>query len=183
MTATLAASMDSVFVSPFNPYQPPAADEVLASDAADGTSRRATRGQRLLASLLDTVIALAIMLPVQLKLGVYKNFPQIAKLSIGQTLLWGAFSILVWFILHGYFLAKNAQTIGKRLVGIRVEDQAFERPAEVWKLTILRYLPTAAVSLIPYVGAFVTLIDVLFIFRRDQRCIHDHIAGTVVVKV
>jgi len=39
------------------------------------------------------------------------------------------------------------------------------------------------VSLIPYAGSFVALLDVLFIFRRDQRCIHDHLAGTVVVKI
>ena len=48
---------------------------------------------------------------------------------------------------------------------------------------LLRYLPTSAVSLIPYAGSFVALLDVLFIFRRDQRCIHDHLAGTVVVKI
>lgn len=77
--------------------------------------------------MIDTAIGLAIVLPVQFKLGVYKNFPQVSNFSTGETLLWGAFSILLWFILHGYFLAKNAQTIGKRLVGIRIEDQAYER--------------------------------------------------------
>jgi uncharacterized RDD family membrane protein YckC len=38
------------------------------------------------------------------------------------------------------------------------------------------------VVLLPTVGPFAGLIDVLFIFLKDRRCLHDHIAGTVVVR-
>jgi uncharacterized RDD family membrane protein YckC len=27
------------------------------------------------------------------------------------------------------------------------------------------------------------LVDILFIFRKDERCLHDHLAGTHVVRV
>jgi hypothetical protein len=33
------------------------------------------------------------------------------------------------------------------------------------------------------VGTFLVLVDVLFIFRKDRRCVHDHIAGTRVVNL
>jgi uncharacterized RDD family membrane protein YckC len=39
------------------------------------------------------------------------------------------------------------------------------------------------VALIPVIGGFLPLVDVLFIFRHDRRCIHDLLAGTNVVKV
>jgi hypothetical protein len=33
------------------------------------------------------------------------------------------------------------------------------------------------------VGGVLSMIDSLAIFRKDQRCIHDHVAQTQVVKV
>jgi uncharacterized RDD family membrane protein YckC len=48
---------------------------------------------------------------------------------------------------------------------------------------LMRYFPIWVVSLIPFVGAFLILIDLLSIFRSDQRCIHDWLAGTRVVAV
>jgi uncharacterized RDD family membrane protein YckC len=179
----LAHSTGSMLVSPFNPYQAPAADDAPPSAEGDGTSRGATRGQRLLAAIVDSVVALVLLLPLQLYFGVYRNFPKIVPLSFGATVVWAAVSLAVWFVLHGYFLAKNGQTIGKRIVGIRVEDRAYVRPAQLWKLTLVRYLPIAALVLIPKVGPVFSLIDTLFIFRRDRRCLHDHIADTVVVRV
>ena len=46
-----------------------------------------------------------------------------------------------------------------------------------------RYLPMSAVSLIPILGGLLAIIDVLFIFRKDKRCVHDLIAGSKVVKI
>ncbi len=53
----------------------------------------------------------------------------------------------------------------------------------VQRLLGLRYLPWWAASIVPFVGGLFALIDALFIFRKDHRCIHDHIAGTKVVQV
>lgn len=39
----------------------------------------------------------------------------------------------------------------------------------------------AVISAIPLAGAAFGLVDILFIFRADRRCIHDLIAGTHVV--
>ena len=35
---------------------------------------------------------------------------------------------------------------------------------------------------VPYLGMIFHLVDSLFIFREDRRCLHDRIAGTRVVR-
>ena len=52
---------------------------------------------------------------------------------------------------------------------------------EFGKLIALRYLTTHAIALIPFVDFIYWLVNVLFIFGDDRRCIHDRIAGTRVV--
>jgi hypothetical protein len=49
-------------------------------------------------------------------------------------------------------------------------------------LLLKRYLPVQVVGSIPVLGMFASLVDVLFIFRDDRRCVHDLIAGTQVTK-
>jgi uncharacterized RDD family membrane protein YckC len=167
-----------------NPYQPPAHDEFPFQDADAPKSRLATRGQRFGAAWIDGMISIVILLPAEWKAGMFDGYPRHMKAQTpGVTALWALFGFVVWFILHSYFLIRNAQTIGKRLVGIRIEDFATGKRAEFSKLVFLRYLPLNLVSVIPKVGVVFPLIDALLIFRRDHRCVHDHIAGTVVVKV
>lgn len=43
-------------------------------------------------------------------------------------------------------------------------------------------LPVYAIGSIPFLAALPSLIDVLFIFRKDRRCVHDLIAGTQVMR-
>ena len=37
-------------------------------------------------------------------------------------------------------------------------------------------------SAVPWLGRYLRLLDVLFIFRDDKRCVHDIIADTKVVE-
>jgi hypothetical protein len=47
---------------------------------------------------------------------------------------------------------------------------------------ILRGFIPGLIGAIPYIGPLFSLVNVLFIFREDYRCVHDHIAGTIVVQ-
>jgi uncharacterized RDD family membrane protein YckC len=44
-----------------------------------------------------------------------------------------------------------------------------------------RWLVPYLMTLIPFAGLVLALLDVLFIFRDDQRCLHDLLADTKVV--
>jgi uncharacterized RDD family membrane protein YckC len=50
-------------------------------------------------------------------------------------------------------------------------------------MILLRYLPISLAALIPVIGPYLSLVDVVFIFGSERRCIHDRLAGTKVVKV
>ena len=70
-------------------------------------------------------------------------------------------------------------------VGVGEGLTVFLRLGEVppfGKLIGLRYLPLMVVSVIPIpLIQIAGLIDALFIFRADRRCVHDLMAGTRVI--
>jgi uncharacterized RDD family membrane protein YckC len=69
-----------------------------------------------------------------------------------------------------------------------------ERGTRLWAITMdgsrisfgtgvfLRNWISKLIGSVPYLGTVFHLADCLFIFREDRRCIHDHIAGTRVVR-
>lgn len=169
-----------------NPYQAPEADQRAEEYAPleHGRLIQATRGSRLAASFIDGVLALGVLLPIQVAAGVYRGFPNpnAQQLSPLQTVMWSAVGLLVYVALHGYFLKRGGQTIGKRLMRIRIANAQDGSTPPLDRLLLWRVLPVHVVVLVPFVGLLATLVDVLCIFRPDHRCIHDHLAGTVVVK-
>jgi len=52
----------------------------------------------------------------------------------------------------------------------------------IYKLIFLRQLPMFTWQLIPFVGNIFAMADYALIFDRSQRCIHDLLAGTNVVR-
>lgn len=172
-----------------NPYQAPDAD----ADADAGSSYRHTsasqrplvlapRGTRLGASFIDGVLALGILLPIQYAAGVFEGLAQGAKQTPLQTVLWSMGGLVLFVLLHGYFLKQNGQTIGKRLLRIRIASVEDGSTPPLDRLLLWRVLPTQLVVLVPYVGPLAMLVDAFFIFRPDHRCVHDHLARTIVVR-
>ena len=77
-------------------------------------------------------------------------------------------------------LARNGQTIGKKASNIRIvrsdgSDAGFAR------LFFLRMMLFWALNAVPFIGPVFSLVNILFIFREDRRCIHDLLADTMVV--
>jgi len=46
---------------------------------------------------------------------------------------------------------------------------------------VLCYVLPSLVAQIPLVGVLVALANALFIFGEENRCLHDHLAGTWVI--
>ncbi len=85
--------------------------------------------------------------------------------------------VLIYWSVQAVFLTKDGQTIGKKVTKIRIVNENTGENGGFVPNVLLRAIVNALLSLIP----FYALIDILFIFRKDRRCIHDFIAGTVVV--
>jgi uncharacterized RDD family membrane protein YckC len=159
-----------------NPYQAPVED--VAPEIGPDSELLASRGSRFAAALIDGVANIVVYIGLFWGLGLMN---QLASTELSQQLINAAFAFGIWFAINVAFLL-NGQTLGKRLIGIRMVDYTTGATAPLGRLLLLRYLPTSLVSAIPKIGPFLTLIDVLFIFGGEQRCIHDHIAGTKVVQ-
>jgi len=155
----------------------------------------ASRGDRFLAQLLDNVIGLACILPGALMIafaavragfnyklgGGIEGLATVAGIGAGLSVL--SFAALTLFAVQLWMLVTRGQTIGKRVLGVRIvtiDDGA--NPGFI-KIFLLRLILPALLSAVPYLGMFFTLTDYFFIFREDRRCIHDLLAGTKVVKV
>jgi uncharacterized RDD family membrane protein YckC len=178
-----AANEHLVDQGTFNPYQAPGEDREVERVAAGQVPLvLATRGSRLGASIIDALLAIIIVGPLQYVTGVYDDFPNATKPSPLQTVLWSAGGLVLFVLMHGYFLRKNGQTVGKRLLRIRIADVTDGSTPALDRLLLWRVLPVHLVVLLPYVGVLASLVDALFIFRRDQRCLHDHSARTIVVQ-
>ena len=63
---------------------------------------------------------------------------------------------------------------------IRIVDVTSNGAATAVKLLGLRYVLVMLLGAIPIIGGLLGVIDFLFIFREDRRCVHDLIAGTKV---
>jgi uncharacterized RDD family membrane protein YckC len=78
-------------------------------------------------------------------------------------------------------LARNGQTIGKKLLGIKVV-RVDGSPVSLFRVFFLRYVCNTFLTLIPVAGSLYSLVDVLMIFSESRRTVHDHIADTIVIK-
>jgi len=167
-----------------NPYADPT---TRIGDAVDGPpDALASRWVRLGAAILDTLLLLAILLPLQWVGGFLPAAINASRsgysLPTGTLILWGALGLIVFIVVQGWPLHQSGQTWGKRVMDIRIVDLDGNKPP-FWRLIALRYLPLQAVGQIPFLGPLVGLVNVLLIFRADRRCLHDHIAGTKVIVV
>jgi len=81
-------------------------------------------------------------------------------------------------LVQGGFLVARGQTIGKKLVNIQIVRSKDGQNGGFVSNVLLRAIVNSFISLIP----LYLLIDTLFIFSDTKRCLHDRLAGTIVVK-
>lgn len=159
-------------------YAPPQAE--VADVAGDGVELGG-RGTRLRAVLIDALLVAALLW------GVGRVTPwNVFEPDMSAGLLRPMFTNLVlgfiaFTVLNGYLLATQGQTIGKRLLGLRIVRPDGER-ASLARLLGARYGIGYVISLVPIAGGLYGLIDALLIFRESHQCLHDNIADTIVVK-
>lgn len=163
-------------VNSANPYAAPAA--AVRDMRADGDVVLASRLSRLGAALLDYAIVLAPAVLIVIGMpGVLGD----ASSGTGDWVL-GVFGLamVAFAVAQLVLLYTQGQTVGKKIVGIRIVRPDASR-ASFPRLLFLRYFAPGLIGAIPFVGIVFTLVDALFIFAEDRRTLHDRIADTIVV--
>lgn len=159
----------------------------------------AERGARLLAATLDELILFAISLPmiigampamVALVSGAVGGAADVESLDTmtvlrammsGPGIIITVLALIAWCIVTAWLVATNGQSIGKRLVGIKVVRTDGSR-ASFARIFLLRNVVNGLPNLLPYVGWLYQLIDPLLIYQESRQCLHDKIADTIVVR-
>ena len=181
-------------VAPAAPaYQAPYATQSATAPQSD--LELASRWVRLGAQIVDNIFCMLLLLPglIWMVIGIVSQQAtdpnQINWMPlIGSLGLLGV-GVLIVLGIQIWQLTTRGQTVGKRLLGIRIvkypDDSA---PGFVGAFVMRALIPGfigAFISAIPLIGSLFSLIfslvDICFIFREDRRCIHDLIAGTKVV--
>ena len=165
-----------------NPYAPP---QAMVQDIADPAAgiQLADRGTRLGAAILDGLIfAVMVYLPLIVAAivgGVSQAGtdaePDLRGLGVGLVVAFAGF--VVWVAINIKFMMANGQSIAKKACGIKVVRRDGSR-ASLSRLIWLRNVLNTVLGMIPLYG----LVDALFIFGEARRCLHDHIADTIVIK-
>ncbi len=144
-------------------------------------TRLASRWKRLGGVILDGVISMVTIIPLMLVTGMYQRAFRGEGMTIGQKFAFFVVGWVIFLILNGYLLANRGQTIGKVAVKTKIVDLQGNIPS-FGKLLLLRYLVLSLVAQIPIVGTLAGLVNALFIFGKERRCLHDYMAGTRVVE-
>ena len=170
-------------MSSSNPYAPPRGAVRDVRDP-DDVGALAGRGARLGAFFLDAIIAgcliygpLLVTVPfTRLTEGGLDDNELVATvLGIGGLGMLVGF--IVWVVITVRLVARNGQTIAKKLLGIKVV-RSDGSPASLGRIFWLRNVVNGLISIIP----LYSLIDILFIFSDERQCLHDKIADTIVVE-
>jgi uncharacterized RDD family membrane protein YckC len=164
----------------------------------------ATRASRLAAKLLDTFFLIAIIF-IGLVIASISG-----KMSFADLYIWilewilekqtgeisssvnynpGGFQIFLIILsfiavimIQGKLLIRDGQTIGKKIIGIKIINAYTLGKVKWFNIIFIRWIFFGILSVLPYVGNITLFMDVVFIFSKNRKCIHDMLSGTVVAK-
>jgi uncharacterized RDD family membrane protein YckC len=166
-----------------NPYAPP---QAVVQDIAEVTEGivPADRATRLGAAILDGLIfGVMVYMPMVAAL-MLSGFGRAAATgepptfdNFGTIMVVTGIAVVIWVAINLKLMRDNGQSIGKKATGIKVV-RSDGSDASLGRLVWLRNVVNILLGIIPLYG----IIDVLFIFGESRRCIHDHIADTIVIK-
>jgi len=164
-----------------NPYSAPLSN---VADVVPEGAVLATRLERFLAAIIDGIIqACVLMVPAFIIFGGWMGYVGAAAASPYMFKIVGTLiGFVAFLVINGYFLARDAQTIGKKAMSIKIVRTDGSK-ADFARIVVWRQLPIYVCQAIPFIGGVLCLIDLLCIFRDSRRCLHDDIGDTKVVKV
>lgn len=164
-------------------------------------------GSRILAALLNQLFTFLILLIPFAGLIVFavKNegrivgSEEIVGLLLGMTSFWvGLAGILAYTVIQIYYMSRDGQSLGKKIMRIRVLKTDGRNPGFVGTVLVREIAWSVLVAIIAAVIglavgdngenainllAFLANFVLLFMVKRDRRTLYDILADTVVVKL
>lgn len=164
-------------------------------------------GDRILAALLNQLFTFLILLVpfVGLIAFAVKNEGRIGgreeifRLLLGMTSFWvGLAGILAYTVIQIYYMSRDGQSLGKKIMRIRVLKTDGRNPGFVGTVLVREIAWSVLVAIIAAVIglavgengenainllAFLANFVLLFMVKRDRRTLYDILADTVVVKL
>jgi uncharacterized RDD family membrane protein YckC len=155
-----------------HPYETP--DMMMPQPAyADGATL-ANPLARLAAHIVDGLIAFSFYIPATLVMIVLGG-PEsaISSMAAMVTML----ALLGLAIYQLVLLSRDGQTLGKKVMKVRIVRYDDEGNPGFGRAVGLRLFVNGLIC----ITMIYPLVDILFIFGGEHRCLHDYIAGTKVV--
>lgn len=121
-----------------------------------------------------------VLIPLMIVTGGFDGVMQGVEPSFTYNLIMAVVGIVLFVMVNGVLLVRHGQTVGKRLVKIRITDLNGRRPT--MNNYIARYSVYFLPGQIPIIGQLFSIVNILFIFGESKRCIHDHAGSTKVVQ-
>ncbi len=90
----------------------------------------------------------------------------------------GLVALVLLLLYQWALLALDSATIGMRMFGVRIVHAETLARAHLLRALVLRSWVFGLFCIIPYVGPFIAVLDLLFILGPERRCLHDYLAGT-----
>jgi uncharacterized RDD family membrane protein YckC len=164
---------------PQNPYAAPAAP-VLASASEWDQTVKADRGIRLVARLIDFGLGLLAVAPLIVAAALSERSGALPETLSVLFIAGSAVALLGLLVMQLLWLHRYSQTLGKRWMGIRIVRNDGS-PASFGRILGLRILVISLIEQVPCLGLLFAVVNALWIFGEESRCLHDLLADTKVV--
>ena len=142
----------------------------------------ASRWSRFWAFVIDGLIYAAAMIPVVLYTDLFDRAVSNGVIELHEQIMMFVYGWVISLLCNGYLLQKKGQTIGKNVMEIAIVDMDGKQLG-LFNIMIKRILPMNIFVYIPVIGQYISILNYLFVFRKNRRCLHDLIAGTQVINV
>ena len=144
---------------------------MFAADVEQVAAPLASRASRFLALLIDQAIGMGVVLLLK-----------VVALNVAGVLV--AAGLMTLNIIQIILVSTRGQTIGKLMMKVAIVDRIDKIPPGFVRAGLIRLAPLMAVNMFaPTLTLLYLVIDALPIFTSARRCVHDYLAGTIVIKL
>ncbi len=140
-------------------------------------STLATPHERFVAKMIDLGILIIPTLILYYTYGIQKEMPE-PMMWVGAVMASFFTAFMMIIFLQWILIGEYGQSLGKIVMRIRIVDEKTKKTGTlVQNLFIRTWLPAIMWENLVFLAC-----DVLPVFRKERRCLHDYLAKTIVVK-